>query len=338
MPPVPEKFELCTRLTHLGCCEGVAMSSGAAASPLSDADLTRAAQAGDAGSLGVLLARHQAGMRAVALSMIGYGPDTDDVVQDAALLALRRIQDVRNPEAVGPWLRAVVRNECRMRLRARRLGEPGGEMLVALPSDDPMPEELLDRHLLQDWVWHAIGELSPSLRVVAMLRYFSDVSTYEQIASVCQLPIGTVRSRLSQVRVKLTDALSATAERSHEDNSAKQQICEQDAVDTLAAANRGAFNELAVRWSPQLEVIPARGDRGGADLLVNTLQTEHENGVHRRPVNVVVGGDLVIWETELTNPPNNPKSGPSAAAWVMSLDANGLVRQMRLFHPQTPTW
>lgn len=235
------------------------MSSSAATNPLSDADLTRAAQAGDAGSLGVLLARHQASMRAVALSMIGYGPDTDDVVQDAALLALRRIQDVRNPEAVGPWLRAVVRNECRMRLRARRVGDLGGEILLALPSDDPMPEELLDRHLLQDWVWHAIGELSPSLRVVAMLRYFSDVSTYEQIASVCQLPIGTVRSRLSQVRVKLTNALSATVKRSHEDAFAKQQICEQDAVDTLAAANRGAFNELAVRWSPQLEVIPARG-------------------------------------------------------------------------------
>jgi RNA polymerase sigma-70 factor (ECF subfamily) len=219
-----------------------------------------------------------------------------------------------------------------MRLRAKRIGELGGEMLVALPSDDPMPEELLDRHLLQDWVWHAIGELSPSLRVVAMLRSFSEVSTYEQIASVCELPIGTVRSRLSQVRVKLTDALSATAERSHEDNSAKQQICEQDAVDTLATANRGAFHELIVRWSPQLEVIPARGDRGGADLLLHTLQTEHENGVRRRPVNVVVGGDLVIWETELTNPPDNPKRGPSAAAWVMSLDANGLVRHIRLFH------
>jgi hypothetical protein len=78
-----------------------------------------------------------------------------------------------------------------------------------------------------------------------------------------------------------------------------------------------------------------RGDRGGTDLLLNTLQTEHENGVHRRPVNVVVGGDLVIWETELTNAPNNPKSAPSAAAWIMSLDANGLVRQIRLFHPQT---
>jgi RNA polymerase sigma-70 factor (ECF subfamily) len=338
MQAVPEKFELCARLTQPRCGEGATMSSGAATSPLSDADLTRAAQAGDAGSLGVLLARHQAGMRAVALSMIGHGPDTDDVVQDAALLALRRIRDVRNPEAVGPWLRAVVRNECRMRLRARRGGELGGEMLVALTSVDPMPEEVLERHALRDWVWHAIGELSPSLRVVAMLRYFSDVSSYEQIAAACQLPIGTVRSRLSQVRVKLTDALSATAQRSHEDASAKQRICEQDAIDTLATTNRGAFNELAVRWSPHLEVIPARGDRGGADLLLTTLRTEHDDGIHRRPVNVVVSGDLVIWESELTHPSNSPHGGPSAAAWVMSLDADGLVRQMRLCRPHTPTW
>jgi RNA polymerase sigma-70 factor (ECF subfamily) len=168
------------------------MRSGVAASPLSDAELTQAAQAGDAGSLGVLLARHKAGMRAVALGMIGYGPGTDDMVQDAAPVALRRINDVRNPAAVGAWLRAVVRNECRMRLRANRAGDLGGELLSALPSQDPMPEELIERHLLRDWVWHAIEELSPSLLVVAMLRYFSDVSSYEQIAEVCQLPIGTV--------------------------------------------------------------------------------------------------------------------------------------------------
>ena len=180
------------------------MSRGLAASPLSDAELTRAAQAGDAGSLGVLLARHESAMRAVALGMIGYGPDTDDVVQDASLVAVRRISDVRNPAAVGPWLRAVVRNECRMWLRSRRAGDRGGEILSALPSEDPMPEELIDRQLLQDWVWHAVEELSPSLRVVAMLRYFSDVSSYQQIAAVCELPVGTVRSRLSQVRVKLT--------------------------------------------------------------------------------------------------------------------------------------
>jgi RNA polymerase sigma factor (sigma-70 family) len=307
------------------------MNRGVPASPLSDAELTRAAQAGDAGSLGVLLARHEAGMRAVALGMIGYGPDTDDVVQDAALVAVRRIADVRNPAAVGPWLRAIVRNECRMRLRSRHVGDRGDEILSTLPSKDPMPEDVIDRQMLQDWVWHAIEELSPSLRVVAMLRYFSDVSSYEQIAVVCGLPIGTVRSRLSQVSAKLTEGLSATAEHVHENASAKHEICRQDAVDTLAAANRGAFSEFTARLSPRLEVTQPCGDRGGANLLLANLRAEHEKGTCRRAVNVVVGGDVVIWETESIDPSNNPTGSPSAAAWVMSLDPNGLVRQMRLF-------
>jgi RNA polymerase sigma-70 factor (ECF subfamily) len=194
-----------------------------------------------------------------------------------------------------------------------------------------MPDELIDRQMLQDWVWHAIEELSPSLRVVAMLRYFSEVSSYEQIAAVCGLPIGTVRSRLSQARVKLTEGLSATAEHVHENASAKHEICRQDAVDTLAAANRGTFSELLARLSPHIEVIQPRGDRGGAKLLLTNLQAEHEKGSRRRPINVVVGGDVVIWETELIHSSDNPTDSPSAAAWVMSLDPNGLVRQMRLF-------
>jgi RNA polymerase sigma factor (sigma-70 family) len=312
------------------------VEGGVASSPLSDAELARAAQAGDAGSLGVLLARHAAGMRAVAIGVLGYGPDTDDVVQDAALVAVSRIKDLRDPAAVGAWLRTVVRNECRMRLRARRPVELSDELISALPSDDPMPEELLDRHLLQDWVWHAIEELSPPLRVVAMLRYFSDLSSYEQIAVVCALPIGTVRSRLSQARVKLNGALSATAERSHEDASAKLDICRQDAVETLAAVDRGAFNEVTGRWSPQIEVIQADGDRGGdrggADLLLTILQTDQQNGTRRRPVNVVVGGEVVIWESELISVRDQHAGGLSSAAWVMSLDADGLVRQLRMFH------
>jgi RNA polymerase sigma-70 factor (ECF subfamily) len=65
----------------------------------SDSELTRRAQSGEAGALGLLLARHQAGMRALALSLLRHGPDVDDALQDAALVALRRIGDVRDPAA-----------------------------------------------------------------------------------------------------------------------------------------------------------------------------------------------------------------------------------------------
>jgi DNA-directed RNA polymerase specialized sigma24 family protein len=82
-----------------------------------DSELVRAAQVGDVGALGLLFARHRAGMYAVSLALLGHSQDAEDAVQEAALIALRRIGDIRDPDAVGPWLRMVVRNACRAKLR-----------------------------------------------------------------------------------------------------------------------------------------------------------------------------------------------------------------------------
>jgi len=65
----------------------------------SDAELVRAAQAGEMPAVSVLLEKHRAGMFAAALSILGNVPDAEDVVQDAALIALRRVSDVRRPES-----------------------------------------------------------------------------------------------------------------------------------------------------------------------------------------------------------------------------------------------
>jgi RNA polymerase sigma factor (sigma-70 family) len=146
-----------------------------------DIELTRAAQAGDVTALGLLLEEHRAGMRAVALGVLGSGPDVDDVVQDAAVVALVRIADLRDPGAVGQWLRMIVRNRCRMLLRDTVPVRP----LDALhPADlDPGPEELLDRHAMQDWVWEAVEELPDTLRLPLVLRHFTEgVTAYDRIA------------------------------------------------------------------------------------------------------------------------------------------------------------
>jgi Sigma-70 region 2 len=60
-------------------------------SVFSDAELARAAQGGDATSLGILLERHRAPLYAVALRMLGHGPHAEDAIQDAFLIALRSI-------------------------------------------------------------------------------------------------------------------------------------------------------------------------------------------------------------------------------------------------------
>ncbi|MFC9624362.1 RNA polymerase sigma factor [Streptomyces sp. NPDC056930] len=144
-----------------------------------DEELTRRAQAGEIGALGLLIARHQASMRAVALSLLGHGPDVEDVVQDAALTASRRVGDVRDGAAVGAWLRAIVRNACRMRLRATHEvpGLDGLDRQRLHDDERPQPERHIEQHAMRDWIWEAVEGLPQHLRLVVMLRHFSGITT-----------------------------------------------------------------------------------------------------------------------------------------------------------------
>jgi RNA polymerase sigma-70 factor, ECF subfamily len=298
----------------------------------SDAELTRAAQSGDVVALGLLLARHRPGMRAVALSLLGYSPDADDAVQDASLVALLRIGDVRDPAAVGPWLRMIVRNACRTRLRSV------GELRFAtdLASSDATPDQVLDNHALRDWIWDAIEKLSPSLRMVMLLRHFSSTTSYQQIALACALPVGTVRSRLSQGRAKLADALLATADSAHGDAAILTAASRHDAFATLISAERGDFAQvLADRWAPDVLLLSGGRPVGGRDLLLRGMECDLEAGVHQRVANVIASRDIVIWEMDLLNPADDPEHCPPAVTWLMSVE-KGRVKRLRLYHPHAP--
>jgi len=309
-------------------------------SVLSDPELVWSARSGDTTSLAVLLERHRAGMQAVALSLLGYGPDAEDAVQDAMLVALRRIDEVRDPAAIGPWLCTVVRNNCRMLLRTSRPVPLGDLAALALPAREPTPEQLLEHRAQRDWVWHALSGLPEPVRLVTMLRYFSDVSSYEQIAALCAVPIGTVRSRLNQGRGKLTAALRATADLAHDDVATLTDARRRDAEETLAAARRGEFERVARdAWWPDLTAILPSGARlgdepgEGLNLLVRGMDEDLAHGVHQRIRNVVASGDVLIWEADLINPPDDPEHCPQGVVWLQHL-RKGRVRQLRLFHPR----
>lgn len=300
-----------------------------------DTVLTRAAQAGDVSALSQLLERHRPGMRAVAVSLLGPGPDVDDVMQDAALVALRRIVDVRDPEAVGPWLRMVVRNGCRTLLRAAQRVEPVSE--VPLPPDLGTPEQVLHSHALRDWVWEAVETLSPALRLPVVLRYFSTgITSYQQIAEACAIPVGTVRSRLSQARTILAQALTATAGTAHDDALRRTRASWQEARETLAAAERGEFSRVVEdRYSREVSLLAGGARLGGAALLRAGMDLDLSAGVRQRPLNVTAGRSLVVWEMEPVNPPDAPDHCPPGVAWIMTLK-EGRFERVSLHHAARP--
>ncbi|GGJ58304.1 RNA polymerase sigma factor [Streptomyces brasiliensis] len=301
---------------------------------MNDRELTRAAQNGDAGALGVLVERHEAGVRAVALSLLGPGPDAEDAVQDAMVTAILSIEDVRDPAAVGSWLRSIVRNNCRMRLRAKR-PYPVADLEWFLSADDaPGAEELLERTLVRDWVWHAMESLSENDRLITMVRHFSSVRSYEQIAAVCGIPVGTVRSRLHHAHRKLAAALRATADMAYADVSERTEARRREAADTMTATVRGDFHQVVgdLWWPDARLVVPAAAVSGGTAFAVQAMENDLEVGVRPALTDVVAGGDVLIWELELISPASNPDHCPPSAVWLQSLDG-GRVRTVTLFHP-----
>ena len=95
---------------------------------LTDADLVRAAQAGDTAGLGALLERHRSRLHAIAVSILGHGPQAEDAVQDACVIALRRIGELRDPAAARAWLTTILVNVCRGQLRRPTRGDRGRPM------------------------------------------------------------------------------------------------------------------------------------------------------------------------------------------------------------------
>ena len=119
-----------------------------------DATLARAAQAGDPAGLGGLFERHRAHLYAVALGILGHGPDADDAVQDTIVIAMSKIGALRDPGAAGGWLVAILVNVCRARLRRPVREVVYTEAAEASGALDTV-QETVERGALRDWVWSA---------------------------------------------------------------------------------------------------------------------------------------------------------------------------------------
>ncbi len=137
-----------------------------------------------------------------------------DIVQDAFLRAFQYFDSLR-PGSARPWLLGIVRNVCNtwfvQHQRNADLYDSSEDALAELPSLDAhgqaqTPETLLLRALERAEVNAALASLPTVFREVLVLREIEELS-YQELASVLQVPQGTVMSRLSRARALLRVAL-----------------------------------------------------------------------------------------------------------------------------------
>jgi RNA polymerase sigma factor (sigma-70 family) len=295
---------------------------------------------GDATSLGILLERYRTPLYARALGILSYGPQAEDAVQDAFLVALRKIDHVRDPENVGGWLHAVLRNVCLMRLRASR-GEILSEELDQRPErrdySESSAEESIERLAMREWVWTALSDLPETLRVTAMLRYFGSYSSYEEISAILGVPIGTVRSRLNQVKIKLADALLKTAGLEHSEARRLTESRTRFFREGLERYNRGEVS--AEYMEPVAEDVVGIFSDGtsirGRENFIEDLQRDTEAGMKLHLTNVLASKDITIIEGDFQNPPDNPFRCPPATTQV-HFHSGGITHRVHLHFAPRP--
>jgi len=133
----------------------------------------------------------------VARRMVRSSDEAEEIVQEAMLRAWRAREHCGRPDAPGPWVLAIVRNEALRRLSGRtvvRLDDlTGSDAVPAGPPDD------ID---LRIDVARALGHLDELDRALVERRYGDDL-TYGMLAETFHMPEGTVKVRLHRARKRL---------------------------------------------------------------------------------------------------------------------------------------
>ena len=135
--------------------------------------------------------------------------DAEDVVQEAYLRALKFFEGYRGGES-RTWLLTIVRNTSYtwlQRNRARELTDSIDETHEAVMLDFDNPELRLMDDTDAQMVREALAELPLEFREVMVMRELEELS-YKEIATIADLPIGTVMSRLARGRKRLHSLLA----------------------------------------------------------------------------------------------------------------------------------
>ena len=137
----------------------------------------------------------------LARAILRDATEAQDATHDAFEHAWRKWSTLRDPSRFEPWFDRILVNTCRDRLRSARRHATDISAEVAISSGDPFAQAH-DRDLLAN----AIAALPPEHRVVIALRFYRDL-TVEAIASVLDIPAGTVQSRLHYALKRLHAAI-----------------------------------------------------------------------------------------------------------------------------------
>ena len=139
--------------------------------------------------------------------LLRHEQDAEDCVQEAYLRAYQAFSRFRGEDG-KTWLLTIVRNFCYSRLRQQRRQEPPVSFDEAVHGDEAVKGESPWGHsLARELLPRALEQLPVEAREVLVLHEIEGLA-YREIATIAEIPLGTVMSRLARARQKLQQEMN----------------------------------------------------------------------------------------------------------------------------------
>lgn len=180
-----------------------------------DQELVDAIRAGNTRKYAALVDRHKDRALTLAIRLVGGREEAEEIVQDGFLRAYENLAQFRGDSRFSTWFYRILYNLCMTRVTRRRsahrsLGEPEHEMPEKnlLASEEPGALELLQEREMESLLSTEVAGLPENFRVAVTLFYVQELS-YEEMAGVTGLPLGTIKTNLFRGRMLLRKRLLA---------------------------------------------------------------------------------------------------------------------------------
>ena len=188
-----------------------------------DQELVERVQRGDKHAFDLLVSKYQRKLGRLISRFVRDSGEAEDVTQDAFIKAYRALPGFRGESAFYTWLYRIGINTAKNHLLANKRRAPTSTPFdvedaesfeeASLLREVSTPENELMSKQVVDVVQSSLQQLPEDLRSALMLREIEGLS-YEEIASVMNCPVGTVRSRIFRAREAVAENLRPLLETS----------------------------------------------------------------------------------------------------------------------------
>ncbi len=182
---------------------------------IDEREFIKRARLGDSRAFGELVVLHQSFVYNLALRAVNDPQEAEDLAQEAFVRAWQALPAFRAESRFSTWLYRIVVNLCynrhpRLKRDMENLSvEENEDLPLTQSAGNPVVEQ--ERKQIRVWLHQKIEELPPTQKMLIQLRYQQELS-YEEIAGVMQMPLGTVKTGLFRAHSQLRMAMAGMEE------------------------------------------------------------------------------------------------------------------------------